>query len=152
MSEEKKPTDEEIAKAILQQIEYNAGIPYINEWQQVKTIKFTDILDFINRLQKTIKYKTDCYNELCNMNNDMACEISEQKDKIERLKINLANEKKWGKIQAKKTEKETAREIWDDCIDKIMRGCGDDKEFWVVEILSETFKKYEVGFEVDYEN
>ena len=44
-------TDEEIAKAILQQIEYNAGIPYIDEWLKVKTIKFTDILNFIHRLQ-----------------------------------------------------------------------------------------------------
>ena len=44
-------TDEEIAKAILQQIEYNAGIQYIDEWLKVKTIKFTDILNFIHRLQ-----------------------------------------------------------------------------------------------------
>ena len=43
-------------------------------------------------------------------------------------------------------QKETAQDIWDDCIDKIMRGCGDDKEFWVIEILVETFKKYGVGF------
>jgi hypothetical protein len=47
----KKFTDEDIAKAILQQIEYGAGIPYINEWQQVKTIKFTEVLEFIHRLQ-----------------------------------------------------------------------------------------------------
>jgi hypothetical protein len=44
-------------------------------------------------------------------------------------------------------QNETAQEIWDDCIDKIMRGCGDDKEFWVVKILIETFKKYDVGFD-----
>ena len=42
--------------------------------------------------------------------------------------------------------KDTAKDIWYDCIDKIMRGCGDDKEFWVMEILMETFKKYGVGF------
>lgn len=46
-------------------------------------------------------------------------------------------------------ERSTAQNIWDDCIDKIMRGCGDDKEFWVIEILIETFKKYGVGFEVE---
>ena len=55
MNEEKKLTDEEIAKAILQQIEYNAGIPYIDEWLKVKTIKFTDILNFIHRLQSENK-------------------------------------------------------------------------------------------------
>lgn len=48
--EEKKLTDEEIAKAILQQVEYGAGIPYIDEWGKVRTIKFTEILDFIQRL------------------------------------------------------------------------------------------------------
>ena len=152
MSEEKKPPDEEIAKAILQQIEYNAGIPYINEWQQVKTIKFTEILDFINRLQKTIKYKTDCYNELCNMNNDMACEISEQKDKIERLKINLANEKKWGKIQVKQAEKETARKILFE-LDLFFKGTTfrQGYEFKkIMEKLKEMAK--DNGVEVDYEN
>ena len=49
--EEKNFTDEEIAKAILQQVEYGAGIPYIDEWKKVRTIKFTEILDFIHRLQ-----------------------------------------------------------------------------------------------------
>ena len=49
--EEKKLTDEEIANAILQQVEYNAGIPYIDEWLKVKTVKFADILNFIYRLQ-----------------------------------------------------------------------------------------------------
>ena len=44
-------------------------------------------------------------------------------------------------------QNETAQEIWDDCIDRIMRGCGDDKEFWVIEVLVKTFKKYGVGFE-----
>ena len=48
-----------------------------------------------------------------------------------------------------RNQNETAQEIWDDCIDKIMRGCGDDKEFWVMKILIETFKKYRVGFEDD---
>ena len=45
--------------------------------------------------------------------------------------------------------KDTAKEIWEDCIDEIMRGCGDDKEFWVMKILIETFKKYGVGVEVE---
>ena len=52
--EEKKLTDEEIARAILQQIEYNAGIPYIDEWLKVKTVQFADILNFIYRLQQRV--------------------------------------------------------------------------------------------------
>ena len=47
----------------------------------------------------------------------------------------------------KQAVKDTAKEIWNDCIDKIMRGCGDDKEFWVVKILVDTFKKF--GVEVE---
>ena len=52
-------------------------------------------------------------------------------------------------LNIKKVRKETANEIWDDCINKIMRGCGDDKEFWVIEILIDTFKKYGVEVEND---
>lgn len=71
-------TDEEIAKAILQQIEYNAGIPYIDEWLKVKTIKFTDILNFIHRLQsRNEKAIKDYYAAL------QTCD--EQKAEIERL-------------------------------------------------------------------
>ena len=61
--------------------------------------------------------------------------IAEQKADIERLKV-----------AKEQTATNTAQDIWDDCIDKIMRGCGDDKEFWVIKILMETFKKYGVGF------
>ena len=42
-------------------------------------------LDLIHRLQAEIEHKKKCYDELCNMNNDMACEIAEQKAEIERL-------------------------------------------------------------------
>ena len=66
--EEKKLTDEEIAKAILQQVEYNAGIPYIDEWGKVRTIKFMEILDFIHRLQGE-KQVIECHGMLkgCDM-------------------------------------------------------------------------------------
>ena len=57
------------------------------------------------------------------------------------------NKKDLGEM-LKQERKQTAKEIWEDCIDEIMRGCGDDKEFWVMKILIETFKKYSVGFEV----
>ena len=149
MSEEKKPTDEEIAKAILQQIEYNAGIPYINEWQQVKTIKFTEILDFIQHLQgdnKRLSLIAGMIDkgvavEIVNMQET----IDTQKAEIERLKTNLANEKKWGKIQAKQAEKETAREILQEAKVHFCEMSGDRKVFekWLC-------KRYDVG--VDYEN
>ena len=138
MSEEKKLTDEEIAKAILQQIEYNAGIPYINEWQQVKTIKFTDILDFITRLKGSIEGLTAENKVVHNENDELIA-------KVERLKTNLANEKKWGKIQAKQAEKETAREILQEAKVHFCEMSGDRKVFekWLC-------KRYDVG--VDYEN
>ena len=51
MSEEKNLTDEEIAKAILQSIEYSKTITYFDEWGNCKAIMVTDILDLIYRLQ-----------------------------------------------------------------------------------------------------
>lgn len=147
--EEKKLTDEEIAKAILQQIEYNAGIPYINEWQQVKTIKFTDILDFITRLKGSIEGLTAENKVVHNENDELIA-------KVERLKTNLANEKKWGKIQAKQAEKETARKILGDiesCIEGMLDGerymTKNEVEYLLEHILN---KKQEYDVEVDYEN
>lgn len=152
MSEEKKLTDEEIAKAILQQIEYNAGIPYINEWQQVKTIKFTDILDFINRLQSNNEEMKKDYIELDLECRELRTESDKKKTEIERLKINLANEKKWGKIQAKQAEKETAREILGE-LDLFFKGTTFRKGYEfkkIMEKLKEIAKSHDVG--VDYEN
>ena len=143
--EEKKLTDEEIAKAILQQIEYNAGIPYINEWQQVKTIKFTDILDFITRLKGSIEGLTAENKVVHNENDELIA-------KVERLKTNLANEKKWGKIQAKQAEKETARKILGE-LDLFFKGTTFRKGYEfkkIMEKLKEMSKNYDVG--VDYEN
>ena len=156
MSEEKKPTDEEIAKAILQQIEYNAGIPYINEWQQVKTIKFTEILDFIQHLQgdnKRLSLIAGMIDkgvavEIVNMQET----IDTQKAEIERLKINLANEKKWGKIQAKQAEKDMARKILGE-LDLFFKGTTFRKGYEfkkIMEKLKEMAKSH--GVEVDYEN
>lgn len=48
---EKKLTDEEIAKAILQSIEYSKTITYFDEWGNCKSIMITDILDLIYRLK-----------------------------------------------------------------------------------------------------
>ena len=38
--------------------------------------------------------------------------IAKQKAEIERLKIDIKNEKNWGKIQTKQTVKDTAKEIF----------------------------------------
>ena len=48
---EKKLTDEEIAKAILQSIEYSKTITYFDEWGNFKSIFVKDALDLIHRLQ-----------------------------------------------------------------------------------------------------
>lgn len=45
-------TDEEIAKAILQSIEYGKTITYFDEWGNCKSIFVKDILDLIHRLKK----------------------------------------------------------------------------------------------------
>ena len=49
--EEKKLTDEEIAKALLQSIEYSKTITYFDVWGNCKSIMMTDVIDFISRLQ-----------------------------------------------------------------------------------------------------
>jgi hypothetical protein len=80
--EERNFTDEEIAKAILQQVEYNAGIPYIDEWKKVRTIKFTEILDFIYRLQNIEKANEEAW-EI--KEESYKRQIAEQNAKIEHL-------------------------------------------------------------------
>ena len=47
----------------------------------------------------------------------------------------------------KKGCKETAREFYLSFIDELMRGCGDDKEFWVVKLINEKVKQF--GVEVE---
>jgi hypothetical protein len=79
-------------------------------------------------------------------------EYNRQKAEIERLKINLANEKKWGKIQAKQAEKDMAREILGE-LDLFFKGTTfrQGYEFKKInEKLKEMAKNYDV--EVDYEN
>ena len=135
MSKDKVLTDEEIAKAILQNIEYSRPITYIDEWGNCKDIMLTDILNLIYRLQdEKQKIIQDYYCE------SQQCDV--QKAEIEKLKINLANEKKWGKIQAKQAEKETAREIL---------SMFNDKNYITENELKKAIaKRYDV--EVDYEN
>lgn len=49
--EEKKLTDEEVVKAMLQSIEYSKTITYFDEWGNCKSIFVKDALDLIHRLQ-----------------------------------------------------------------------------------------------------
>lgn len=98
--EEKKPTDEEIAKAILQQVEYNAGIPYINEWKQVKTIKFTEILDFIHRLQA----EKEEQRKIIEYQDGLQDKVDEQKAEIERLTRELDDTVSMNEMYIKEVE------------------------------------------------
>ena len=93
--QEKKLTDEEIAKAILQQIEYNKSIPYINEWKEIKVIKFTDVLDFIHRLQERVFD----YENLESHAKKLELENIEQKEIIEK-QVNIYEklENSYGKL------------------------------------------------------
>lgn len=48
---EKKLTDEDIAQALLQNIEYGKAITYFDKWGNHNSIMIADIIDFIHRLQ-----------------------------------------------------------------------------------------------------
>ena len=123
--DEKKLTDEEIAKAILQSIEYSKTITYFDEWGNCKAIMMTDILDLIHRLQSENKelksHKFASWKlKFFNLKEEFDKELSEHEEftkkakaEIERLKLDLENEKNWGKIQTKQAVKDTAKEIYD---------------------------------------
>ena len=127
MSEEKKLTGEKVRKAVQSYIDGDGCVicPYYGKGigcNEGRSEK--DYLDFINSLQA----------------------------ENERLKINLANEKKWGKIQAKQAEKETARAILGE-LDLFFKGTTfrQGYEFKKInEKLKEMAKNHDV--EVDYEN
>ena len=112
-----------------------------------------DILTVIEALEKENKE----LQSLCNKTyDDLTKEIDRIKANNECLKINLANEKKWGKIQAKQVEKETARKIFGDiesCIEGMLDGerymTKNEVEYFLEHILNKK-QEYDVG--VDYEN
>ena len=143
--EERKLTDEQVLKAL--EICGNDGncrdCPYrINNIECCSSLE-KDSLAIINSLQVENKRLSDKAIAL-------EVETNNQQAEIERLKNETTYLQRVAdafKGDYKNAKADGAREIWDDCIDKIMRGCGDDKGFWVVEILIETFKKY--GVEVD---
>ena len=89
---EKKLTDEEIAQALLQNIEYGKTLTYFDKLGNHKAITITDIIAFINRLQdekKELKsiaeYQQDLNIERWLIIQDKNNTIAEQKAEIERL-------------------------------------------------------------------
>lgn len=90
--EEKKLTDEEIIKALdicYNDVHCSIDCPYFN----LNGRNFCQDKELYKDLKRIV------------------LEHSNQKAEIERLKENLANEKKWGKIQTKQTVKETAEKF-----------------------------------------
>lgn len=49
---------------------------------------------------------------------------------------------------ADKVERRSIRDFCLTFMDELMRGCGDDKEFWVVKLINQTLKIYDVDLEV----
>ena len=101
--EEKKLTDE---KAMFNYIA-NTVLGEVKPLYLRKRI-VTEILDLIHRLQSDYSNLKERYVKVLDFNEKV---IAEQKTEIERLKIDLANEKNWGKIQTKQAVKDTAKEI-----------------------------------------
>ena len=129
--EEKKLTDEEIAKAILQSIEYSKTITYFDEWGNCKAIMMTDILDLIHRLQSENERLTRESDEMFDRhakenqaaslliekrNNEIA-ELQKQVDELKAENTELYKEHTTliaGSIlQKKQAVKDTVKEIYD---------------------------------------
>ena len=118
--EEKKLTDEEIIKAL--DFCYSSpccgsGCPYFNKHGRNFCVEDKALYKDMKRI---------------------VLEHAEQKAEIERLKIDIKNEKNWGKIQTKQAGQSTAKEILDKCIaiDKSTGGKG----FVCIEAIAELAK------------
>lgn len=47
-------TEQEIARAIVQAVELNKTISYVDEWGKSKQVKFVDIFDYIAKISTEI--------------------------------------------------------------------------------------------------
>lgn len=120
--EEKKLTAEEIVKKLNYIKEQYLSYIY-NDDDECKVLFVDDILDLIHRLQdENNQIKSNKFAswklKFLNLKEEFDKELSEHEEftkkakaEIERLKIDLANEKNWGKIQTKQAVKDTAKEI-----------------------------------------
>jgi regulator of replication initiation timing len=99
-------------------------------------------LDLINRQKDEIERLKKRHGVALLRNDDLDLENYELKKQVdelkERAKIDLENERNWGKIQTKQAVKDTAKEIYDKCIaiDKAT-GC---KGFVCIEAIAELAK------------
>lgn len=106
---------------------YLGGCTNGQEWAQREERKLTDE-EVIEALKYCVKGETctacpyfikqiDCVYHR-RTEGDALDLIHRQKAEIERLKLDLKNEKNWGKIQTKQTVKDTAKEIYQELEDK----------------------------------
>lgn len=147
--EEKKLTAEEIVKKLNYIKEQYLSYIY-NDDDECKVLFVDDILDLIHRLQSENKeLKSPKFAswklKFFNLKEEFDKELSgheeftkKAKAEIERLKIDIKNEKNWGKIQTKQAVKDTAKGILDKCIaiDKATGGKG----FVCIEAIAELAK------------
>ena len=156
--EEKKLTDEEIVKA-LEHCYHNRSCEYCYHNDEngsgeivCRSRLMEKALDLIHRLQDENKQlKSNKFAswklKFFNLKDELKKELSEHEEftqkakaEIERLKIDIKNEKNWGKIQTKQAGQSTAKEI----LDEVSKHFGGK---WLVEL----YKKYGLEWSVEVE-
>lgn len=104
--------DEEIAKAILQSIEYSKTITYFDEWGNCKSIFMTDILDLIHRLKKeNEELKSPKFAswklKFFNLKDELKKELAEHEEFAKKAKAEIERLTEWkDKLQDTKDELE----------------------------------------------
>ena len=152
MSEEKKPTDEATIDSLKEMAIKFSENTYVNRV----------LVNAINLMQD-LKAENESFGETINLSSET---LRNQRAKIEQLKINLANEKKLGKIQTKQAVKDTANKILDDLrnifIEQSSYGCDANQHIGyydyevktglVIEQIEEYAKeKYDIEYGVEVE-
>lgn len=139
--EEKKLTAEEIVKKLNYIKEQYISYIY-NDDDECKVLFVDDILDLIHRLQKENKeLKSPKFAswklKFFNLKEEFDKELSEHeeftqkaKEEIERLKIDIKNEKNWGKIQTKQAGQSTAKEIYRELVEMSENPCNSREEIY----------------------
>ena len=107
--EEKELTDEDIAQALLQNIEYGRAITYFDKWGNHKSIMIADIIDFINRLQAELKSELVEHEEFTKRAQTEIERLTEERDKYKELYETMY--RKWSDLQEKEFDFETLKSI-----------------------------------------